>query len=84
MTTLIVHPSNWIINYDTSYYIISNLQNLSIHIDYRDNEDIIISDSNEISIIHTSLSILNSYTNIFTLDDILYALHIKKILILFF
>ncbi|RZS00422.1 hypothetical protein BHM03_00030122 [Ensete ventricosum] len=61
MITPTTLPSNWIVESGTSHHITSDLQNLSIHNEYGGNEDIIISDDNEISITHTSSITLTYY-----------------------
>lgn len=77
MTIPTTHLNNWIVDYDASHNITYDLQNLFIHNNYEGNEDIIISDSNKISITHIGSTTLNSCINTFILDDILYASHIK-------
>lgn len=81
MTTSTVYPSNQIINSETSHYIIFYLQNLSIYIDYRGNEDIIINDGNRIPITCISSTILILATSTFTLDNILCVPRITRNLI---
>ncbi|RZS07508.1 hypothetical protein BHM03_00038352 [Ensete ventricosum] len=61
MITSTSRPTNWIIDSDASYHT-SDLQNLSIHNDYRGNDDIIIDDGNTTLIFHTDSTTLNSHT----------------------
>ncbi|RWW27624.1 hypothetical protein BHE74_00015882 [Ensete ventricosum] len=64
-----------------SHHILSDLQNLSIHNKYDDNDDIIIGDRKRILITHTGSIMLNSQYTTFTLNDVIYASHIKRNLI---
>ena len=84
MTTLTTSQLNCIMDFGASYYIIFDLQNLSIHNNYSDNEDIIVVDGKRLPITHTSFITLNFDTATFTLDNVLCAPHIKRNLIFVF
>lgn len=70
--------SNWIVDSGAFHHITSDLQNLSMHSEYGENEDMLVGNGKNVPITHIGSNMLNSSYYTFKLNDVLYASHTKK------
>ena len=71
----------WILDLGASNHITINLGNLSLHYPYSGHDDVLISGGNMLSISHIGSLTLPTFSNSFTLDNVIYVPAMKNNLI---
>ena len=72
---------NWLLDFGASYYVTSNISNLSLRQPYEGPDDIIISDGTGLNMTHVGKSTLSSPSHSFLLSNVLCVPSMKQNLI---
>lgn len=71
-------PPQWLLNSGASHYVISNLSNLSLHLEYGGLDKIVIGDGSGLGITHIGSTNIFNNSNKFSLNWVLHVPTMKK------